>query len=94
MTINGINPIEPVSPNKKPGQNSRVSTTAEVDSISLSSEAVKKGEMYQVLELVNAAADIQTDRIEELKKKINDPSYINETIIRATADKIMNAFGI
>jgi negative regulator of flagellin synthesis FlgM len=94
MTINGINPIEPVSPNKKPGQSSRVSTTAEVDSISLSSEAVKKGEMYQVLELVNAAADIQTDRIEELKRKINDPSYINEAIIRSTADKIMNAFGL
>jgi negative regulator of flagellin synthesis FlgM len=94
MTINGINPIEPISPNKKPGQSGRVSTTSEVDSISLSSEAVKKGEMYQVLELVNAAADIQTDRIEELKRKINDPSYINEAIISATADKIMNAFGL
>ncbi|MDR1862426.1 MAG: flagellar biosynthesis anti-sigma factor FlgM [Treponema sp.] len=94
MTINGINPIEPISPNKKPGQSSRVNQTAEVDSISLSSEALKKGELYQALELVTAASDIREDRIAELKQKINDPSYINEAIIRATADKIMDAFGL
>jgi negative regulator of flagellin synthesis FlgM len=94
MTINGISPIEPIQSGKKPGQNSRLNQAAEGDSISLSSEALKKGELYQALELVTAASDIRTDRVEELKQKINDPSYINEAIIRATADKIMDAFGL
>jgi negative regulator of flagellin synthesis FlgM len=94
MTINGIGPIEPLQTNKKPGQNSRVNQTAEGDSISLSSEALKKGEMYQVLEFVAAASDVRADRVEELKQKINDPSYINETIIGATADRLMDAFGL
>jgi negative regulator of flagellin synthesis FlgM len=94
MTINGIGPIEPLQSNKKLGQNSRVNQTAEGDSISLSSEALKKGEMYQALELAAAASDVRADRIEELKNKINDPSYINEVIIGATADRLMDAFGL
>jgi negative regulator of flagellin synthesis FlgM len=94
MTINGIGPIEPLQTNKKPGQNSRVNQTAEGDSISLSSEALKKGEMYRAIELAAAAPDVRADRIEELKQKINDPSYINEAIIGATADRLMNAFGL
>jgi negative regulator of flagellin synthesis FlgM len=94
MTINGLGPIEPLQPNKKPGQNNRVNQTAEGDSISLSSEALRKGEMYQTLELVNASSDVRADRIEELKQKIDDPSYINEAIIRATADRLMDVFGL
>jgi negative regulator of flagellin synthesis FlgM len=94
MTINGIGPIEPLQTNKKAGQNSRVNQTAEGDSISLSSEALKKGEMYYALELASAASDVRADRIEELKQKINDPSYINEAVIRATADRLMDAFGL
>jgi negative regulator of flagellin synthesis FlgM len=94
MTINGISPIEPLQSNKKPGQNSRVNQTAEGDSISLSSEAVRKGEMYQAFELVAAASDVRADRVEELKQKINDPSYINEAVIKATADRLMDAFGL
>jgi negative regulator of flagellin synthesis FlgM len=94
MTINGIGPIEPIQPNKKPGQNSHVNQTARGDSISLSSESLKKGELYRAHELVAAASDLRMDRIEELKQKFDDPSYINEMIIRATADKIMDVFGL
>jgi negative regulator of flagellin synthesis FlgM len=65
-----------------------------IDSISLSQEAVEKGELYRANELVASASDVRLDRIAELKQKINDPSYINETIINATADKIMDAFGL
>ncbi|MDR0718750.1 MAG: flagellar biosynthesis anti-sigma factor FlgM [Treponema sp.] len=41
-----------------------------------------------------AAADVRAERIQEMKSKINDPSYINETILKATADKIMDVWGI
>jgi negative regulator of flagellin synthesis FlgM len=94
MTIDRIGSIDPLQPGKKPGKSSQVGLSAKTDSISLSSEAVEKGELYQAVEAALAAPDMQADRIEELRKKINDPSYINDTILKATADKIFDAFGL
>jgi negative regulator of flagellin synthesis FlgM len=93
MTIDRVGSLEPVLPGKKPGQNGRVDQTSKTDSINLSSEAVEKAELFRVIELVSATPDSRMDRIEELKQKINDPSYINDTIIEATADRILDVFG-
>ena len=94
MTVDRINPPEPVQPGKKPGRYGQVERGKENDSISLSSEAVEKAELYRTMELAMAASDVRMDRIAELKAKINDPSYINDKIIQATADNIMSAFGL
>ena len=94
MTIGGINHLDPVQPEKKAGRGSQVEKRDNSDSISLSSEAVEKADLYQARELISVAPDVRAERIMELKKKINDPSYINDVIIKATADKIMDAFGI
>jgi negative regulator of flagellin synthesis FlgM len=93
MTIDRIGSPEPIQPGKRPGQNSRVRETEKSDSISLSSEAIEKAELYRAIELISSAPDIREDRIAELKQKINDPSYLNEQIINDTADKIMDVFG-
>ena len=94
MTVDRINPLEPLQPGKKTGRSGQLERGKENDSISLSSEAVEKAELLRAMELVTAAEDVRAERIAELKKKINDPSYINDTIIKATADRIMDAFGI
>jgi negative regulator of flagellin synthesis FlgM len=94
MTIDRIGSLDPIQPGKKPGRSGQVSQSDKTDSISLSPEARKQAELYQVKELIMAAPDVRADRIAEMKKKINDPSYINETILKATADKIMDAWGI
>jgi len=94
MTIDRINPLEPLQPGKKAGRGGELERGKEKDSISLSSEAVEKAELYRAMELVSTADDVRVDRIAELKAKINDPSYINDTILRATADRIMDAFGL
>jgi negative regulator of flagellin synthesis FlgM len=94
MTIERINPLDPIQPGKKPGRSGQVSKDTTSDSISLSSEAVEKAELYRAMELVSAAEDLQAERIAELKKKINDPSYIDDAVIKATTDRIMNAFGL
>jgi negative regulator of flagellin synthesis FlgM len=93
MTIDRIGPIDPIQPGKKPGQDSRIVRTEKSDSIDLSSEAVEKGELYQTIELVSTSSDVRMDRVAELKQKINDPSYLNDAIITATADKILDVFG-
>jgi negative regulator of flagellin synthesis FlgM len=94
MTIERIGFPEPIQPGKKPGRNEPVSQSAKSDSISVSKEALEKAELYRAIEVVSAAPDVRADRVAELKAKINDPSYINDRIINATADKIMEAFGL
>ncbi|GHV40636.1 hypothetical protein AGMMS50268_13140 [Spirochaetia bacterium] len=95
MTVTGIGHTEPIQPGKRPGRNEPVSQSVNSDSISLSSEAIEKSELYRAIEVVAAAApDVRADRVAELKAKINDPAYINDRIINATADKIMESFGL
>lgn len=94
MTVNGIGSIDPIQPGKKPGRSGQVNQSEKTDSISLSPEAREQAELYRVKELIMVAPDVRADRIAEMKKKLNDPSYINETILKATADKIMDAWEI
>jgi negative regulator of flagellin synthesis FlgM len=94
MTIDRIGYIDPILPGKRPGRDEHVRGNDKPDSVSLSPEALEKAEIYQVVQLIKAVPDIQPDRIAELKEKINDPSYLNELIIDATADNILDAFGL
>lgn len=94
MIIDRIGGINSIQPGKNAGWNNQVNRDAPTDSISLSPEAMERGEFYRANALAASAPDVRLDRIEELKKKINDPSYINDTIINATADRIMDAFGL
>jgi negative regulator of flagellin synthesis FlgM len=94
MTVDRIGSLDPIQPGKKPGRSDQVNKREASDSISLSSEALEKSDLHQARELIFSAADIRAERIQEMKSKLNDPSYINETILRATADKIMDAWGI
>jgi negative regulator of flagellin synthesis FlgM len=90
MTIDRVGSIDPIQPGKKPGQTNQVSRTPKTDSISISSEAVEKAELYRVRELASASPDIRAERVEELKAKINDPSYLSKETINATADKLID----
>jgi negative regulator of flagellin synthesis FlgM len=92
MTVNRIGPLEPIPSGKKPGRNEQVGGTDRTDTISVSTEAKEKAERYQVLELIKSAPELDEARIVELRKKIDDPSYLNERVINATADKILSAW--
>jgi negative regulator of flagellin synthesis FlgM len=92
MTVDRIGPVEPIQPGKKPGRNESVGGSARTDTISLSTEAKEKAEMYQVLELIKSAPELDDAKIAELRQKIDDPAYLNDKVINATADKILNAW--
>jgi negative regulator of flagellin synthesis FlgM len=94
MTIDRIGSPDPIQPGKKPGRNERLRESGGVDSISLSEEAKKKSELYQAIKIVSAAPDIRMDRVTELREKINDPAYLSDEILNATADKIIESFGL
>jgi negative regulator of flagellin synthesis FlgM len=90
MMIDRIGQLDPIQPGKRPGRSNPVGGTDRTDSINLSPEAKIKAEAYQVVELIKSAPELDDARIAELRQKINDPSYLNERVINATADKIIN----
>jgi negative regulator of flagellin synthesis FlgM len=94
MVVDRIGHIDPIQPGKKPGRAEPAQGSDRTDSINLSSEALEKAETYQVVELIKATPEIGEERIAELREIINDPSYIDEKLINAAADKIMDAFGL
>jgi len=91
MTINRIGSIDPIQPGKEPGRSNRVNETRKADSISISPEAQERAELFRIRELAAAAPESRADRVAELRGKINDPAYLNERIINATADRLINA---
>jgi len=92
MTVNRIGHVEPIPPGKRPGRNEQVGGNDKVDTISISEEAMEKAEKYQVIELIQSAPDMDDARIAELRQKIDDPAYLNDKVINATAEKILNAW--
>ena len=91
MTIDRIGSIEPIQPGKRPGRAGQVNESPKTDSISISSEAQEKAELLRIKEMAAAAPDIRADRVAELKAKIDDPSYIDDRVINATANKLLDA---
>jgi len=94
MTINELTSAVPVQSGVKPERLEQVSRKEKADVVSFSPGVREKGEIYQAQEIVFGVSDVRADRVEELQKKINDPSYLSQAIIGATADRLMQAFGL
>ena len=94
MMVERIGQVDPIQPGKRPGKSDLSRGGDRTDTISLSPEAKEKAEMYQIVELIKSAPDLSESKISALREKINDPAYINERTISATAGRIMDAFGL
>jgi negative regulator of flagellin synthesis FlgM len=94
MMIDRIGHTEPMQSGKRPERGGSAARNSSVDSINLSPEALEKAEIYRASALAAAAPDTRAQRVAELKAKIDDPAYINDRILEATADKILEAFGL
>jgi negative regulator of flagellin synthesis FlgM len=92
MTVDRIGHIDPIQPGKKPGRAESLRGSDRTDTINLSSEAREKAEVYQIMEVIKAASETDEARILELREKINNPSYINEQVLNATADNIIGTW--
>ena len=92
--INGLSHIDAVS-NKNNTSKVTKPVNAEVkDSIKISSDAIEMAEVYSVSETVKLTPDVRMDRIEEVREKLKDPSYIDNKVIESVADSVMNLFGL
>jgi negative regulator of flagellin synthesis FlgM len=94
MTVERIGPLDPTSNVKKSEKPSRLKTKNEPDSINVSQEARSRAEVLKATEAVRTAPDIRMDRVEEMKRKLQDPSYPSQEIIEKVAEDILKSFGI
>jgi negative regulator of flagellin synthesis FlgM len=94
MTIDRIGPVDPLSRFNKTEKTVRSELKEKTDSIDVSSEAKKSAELLQTMETVKLAPDVREDRIAEVKARLQDPNYINDTVVDSVADKLMDLFGI
>ena len=90
--IGGINPLNNVQ-NTKRTQNAG-SVKSAPDSISISAEAKEMAEAYYLKGIADETPDVRADLVAQIKEKIKDANYLNPQTISATADRIMQAYGI
>jgi negative regulator of flagellin synthesis FlgM len=92
MTIERVGSPDPVSrPNEKK-TNIKPTSQTKSDSINVSDVAKNKAEIYAATENVKLAPDVRADKVAEVKKKLEDPSYIDHKIIEEVAEKILESF--
>jgi negative regulator of flagellin synthesis FlgM len=94
MTVERIGPLEPTQNLKKTEKPSKAKAKSDVDSINVSQEARSKAEVFKALEAAKTASDVRVDKIAEMKRKLQDPSYPSEEVIEKTADEILKSFGV
>ena len=94
MTIDRLGPVDPVSKFNKTDKAARTNKKAKPDSIDVSSEAKTMGEIYKATEEVKLSPDVRQDKIDEVKEKLKDPSYISDKVLESVAESIMDVFKI
>ena len=94
MMVGRIGQLDPVQPENRLGKSEKFRGGDRADSIDVSQKAREKAEVYQVVELIKSAPELDDIQIAALREKINDPAYLNARTINATADRIMDAFGL
>jgi negative regulator of flagellin synthesis FlgM len=94
MTIERLGPVDPLQNLRKTDKNALPRRGDGADSVNLSEEARSKSELYQATETARSAPDVRADRVEEVKRKLQDPNYISKKVIDDLADRLMELFGI
>lgn len=90
--IGGINPLNNVQSTKRTQGSGSVKSAP--DSISVSAEAKEMAEAFYLKGIADETPDVRTDLVAQIKEKIKDPNYLNPQTINATAERIMQAYGL
>jgi negative regulator of flagellin synthesis FlgM len=94
MTVERIGPPDPVSNLTKAEKTPRLKAKGDLDSINVSEEAKSKAEVHVASEAAKLAPDVRIDKVEDVKRKLLDPSYPSQEVIESVADGILKTFGI
>ena len=93
--IDKVNYVSPVNNLQNTKRSNNVANSQRTsDEISVSEEAKAAAEAMYLKQVSDETPDIRQDLVEEIKLKIQDPNYLNEATIAATADQILSAYGL
>ncbi len=90
--ISSVNSINSLQSAKRSNSVDRIRQGS--DEINVSLEAKRASDAYYLTQVANDTPDVRTELVEQIKQKIQDPNYLNDATIAATADKILSAFGL
>lgn len=95
MMINKVSEVSALNSLQNTKKTNNVDNSQPVsDEISVSEEGKARAEAMFLNKVAEETPDVRTELVEQIKKKIQDPSYLSDATIAATADKILNAYGL
>ena len=94
MTVERVGAPDPLSKFNKTEKTVKPAKRQDKDTISVSEDAKFKAEIYNTIETAKLSPDVRMDRIEEIKRKLEDPTYISKKVIEDLAEKLMEYFEI
>ena len=89
MTIDRVNPPDPLSKYNRAQKAARTRKGGKSDAIEVSAEAKSKAEVYNATEAAKSSPDIRWELVDRIKEEMKNPDYPSRQIIEATADRIM-----
>jgi negative regulator of flagellin synthesis FlgM len=94
MTIDRMGPVDPIKNLNKTDPLKKTADAVRPDSIEVSSEAKAQAEVFAAREAVRSAPEIREDRVAEMRLKLQNPNYFDQTVLDGTAENIMRSFGL
>ena len=95
MMINKISEVNALNSLQNTKRSNNVAGSQYVsDEISVSDEAKAMAEAMFMNKVTEETPDVRSELVEQIKLKIQDPNYLNEATIAATADQILSAYGL
>jgi hypothetical protein len=88
MMIDKLKGINPVENTQKKSAVQHVERVNSEDSITISLESQRLSEAYLAKKVAMEAPDIREDKVEEVRRKLSDPSYVKKAI-EEIASKIL-----
>lgn len=90
--ITNVTPLNNLQSTKR--TNNAANTQRGYDEISVSDEAKAMAEAMYMKQVADETPDVRMELVEQIKLKIQDPNYLNEATLAATADQILSAYGL
>ncbi len=90
--LTGINAIQNVQGSRRTNGTEKFGRIE--DSVSVSAEAKAMAETYYMKQVASETPNVRADKIAEIKSKIQNPNYLNESVIASAANRIMESFGL
>ena len=90
MTISGVSSVGQIQPGGKPIAVSQTTQGEGFDFVSLSPEAQIAHDHAYGVEVAHNTSDVRADFVADLQRRLDDPTYLNETVLNGIVAGIIN----